>query len=153
MFLPVTVRAVDNNGKQLFQYSVPFQFNMNARQALETAFAIAQSVANPDPFVFTLEYFGYSEYAQYAGYLGYEIESIGVNGDVLANNTQFFWELLLNGIESPSGADTTHPLPGSTVAWRYTAMPASLSALGGRAKAVFERRSVRAQSRAGTAGP
>lgn len=136
---PITVRATDNSNKQLFEYSVPFEFGINARQVLEQAFVIGQAPGQPDPFVYTLEYFGYSESAQFPGYLGYEIESIGG----LANDAKFFWDLLVDGISSPSGADTTYPNPGATVLWQYTAIPPTPTDLSKRANLIQRRHGAR----------
>jgi hypothetical protein len=138
-FAPITLRAVDNNNKKLFQYSVPFQLKISARQVLEHAFVLAQTLPNPDPFTYTIQYFGYSESSQFPGYLGYEIESIGI----LANNSHFFWDLLVDGVSSPSGADTTYPNPGATVLWQYTAIPATPTALSKRATVIQSRRTAR----------
>jgi|SRR5271166_908769 len=123
-FSPITLRAIDNNNKQLFEYSVPFSLGITARQVLEHAFVLGQTPGNVDPFVYTLEYFGYSESTQFPGYLGYEIESIAG----LANSKQLFWDLLVDGVSSSSGADTTYPNPGSTVLWQYSAIPATHNA-------------------------
>jgi Domain of unknown function (DUF4430) len=138
-FSPITVSAVDNQRNKLFEYSVPFRFEITARQVLECAFVLAQTSAQPDPFVFTLEYFGYSESQQYPGYLGYEIESIGQ----LANTASFYWDLLVDGVPSSHGADTTFPGPGSTVTWQYTAIPPLSGAVSPRASAIQSRRAQR----------
>jgi hypothetical protein len=138
-FSPITVSAVDNQNNQLFAYTVPFRFEMTAREALESAFMLAQTSAQPDPFVFTLEYFGYSESQQFPGYLGYEIESIGQ----FANTAAFYWDLLIDGVSSSHGADTTFPGPGSTVTWQYTAVPSPSSAVSQRASTVQSRRAQR----------
>jgi hypothetical protein len=138
-FSPITLRVIDSNNNQLFEYVVPFRIGINARQVLEEAFALAQTSAAPDPFVFTIEYFGYSESTAFPGYLGYEIESIGG----LANSGQFYWDLLVNGVPSTSGADTTYPNPGAVVLWQYTPIPAAPSALGNRAAVIQSRRTAR----------
>src|SRR5271155_405096 len=105
-FSPITLRAIDSNNSQLFEYVVPFRIGITARQVLEEAFALNQTSATPDPFVFTLEYFGYSESAPFPGYLGYEIESIAGLANIAG---KFYWDLLVNGVPSSSGADTTYP--------------------------------------------
>lgn len=87
---------------------------MSAKQLLERAFVLAQSAEKADPFLYTIEYFGYSQSAQFPGYLGYEIESVAG----LPNNAQFFWDLMLDGVSSTSGADTTVPNPDGTVVWQ-----------------------------------
>jgi hypothetical protein len=138
-FSPLTLSAVDNQNNTLFQYSVPYQFEITARQALEYAFVLAQTSSQPDPFVFTLQYYGYSESPQFPGYLGYEIESIGQ----LLNNNAFYWDLVINGVSSSQGADTTYPGPGSTVVWQYTPVPQASAALNQRAAAIQGRRAQR----------
>lgn len=120
-FNPITLRAIDDKNTPLFEYVVPFSMEISARQVLENAFVIGQSATKSDPFLYTLEYYGYSESASYPGYLGYEIESIAG----LSNNAEYYWELLINGVASSSGADTTYPNPGATVIWQYAAIPAA----------------------------
>src|SRR5690349_20245491 len=106
-YAPITLRAVDNNGHQLFQYSVPFSFEVSVTQVMEQAFSLAQTSSLPDPFRYTTEYYGYNESAQFPGYIGYVIESIGG----LPTNEQFYWELLINGVSSLTSAGTTYPGP------------------------------------------
>ena len=110
-YAPITLRAVDDKGNLLFEYVVPFEFGISAKQLLERAFVLGQAAGKADPFLYTIEYFGYSESAQFPGYLGYEIESISR----LPNNGQYFWDLMLDGVSSTSGADTTFPNPGGTI--------------------------------------
>jgi hypothetical protein len=69
-YSPITLRAVDDKQNVLFEYVVPFEFGITAKQLLERAFVLAQTGAKADPFVYTIEYFGYSESAQFPGYLG-----------------------------------------------------------------------------------
>jgi hypothetical protein len=137
---PITLQAIDNEGNVLFRHSVPFSSGVSVRQLLEQAFIEAQSVQDADPFVFTLEFYGYSESAQFPGYLGYEIESIGK----FANGGEFFWDLMVEDISVPSGADTTFPAPGAVVTWKYTAIVAA-AASSKRAAAVNNRRAARAR--------
>lgn len=140
-FNPVSLRIVDNHGTELVNSAVPFEPNMSARQVLERAFILAQTPANPDPFVFTLQYYGYSEAAPFPGYLGYEIESFGTKqtGN-LPNNAQFYWDLIVDGVSSSSGADTSYPNPGGTVLWQYTPVPAAPAAPSKRLTLVQRRR-------------
>ena len=138
-YAPITVQANDNNNNVLFQITVPFEFEINARQLLERAFVISQEPDNTDPFLYTVEYFGYSESSQFPGYLGYEIESIAS----LPNNDSFFWDLIINGISSQTGADTTFPNPGATVLWQYTST--SSAKLSARASVIKNRRQARSK--------
>jgi Domain of unknown function (DUF4430) len=138
-FSPIVLRVIDAKGTVLFEYSVPFSFGMTARQVLEQAFVLGQTAAQPDPFVYSLQFFGYSESVQFPGYLGYEIESIGGP----TNSSQFFWDLLIDGVPSSSGADTTYPNPGATVTWQYTAVPAPPAAIATRSDVLHSRRAAR----------
>jgi hypothetical protein len=139
-FAPILLQVIDNHGSHLFEHSVPFTFEINARQVMEQAFVLTQTPGKPDPLLFTVEYFGYSESAQFPGYLGYAIISIAN----LASNNQFFWDLMINNVSSQTGADTTFPAPGSTVTWRYTPIPDSgTAAVAPHARAVIERRAKR----------
>lgn len=70
-FDPVTVNAIDQNGGKLFEYRVPFFVGMSARQALECAFIVGQAGGSPDPFLYMLQYYGYSKSPEFPGYLGY----------------------------------------------------------------------------------
>jgi hypothetical protein len=135
-FSPIVLSVVNDKGTKLFEYSVPFSLGMTARQVLEQAFVLGQTAAQPDPFVYTLQFFGYSESPQFPGYLGYEIESIGG----LTNSSQFFWDLLINGVPSSAGADTTYPNPGATVTWQYTAVPVSPAVIATRSDVLHSRR-------------
>jgi hypothetical protein len=140
-YAPITIRAVDNNGLELFNYEVPFEFEITVKQLMERAFVIGQTSTKPDPFLYTLEYFGYSESVQFPGYLGYEIESIAQ----FQSNDQFFWSLLINDVPSSAGADTTYPGPGATVLWKYTPVPAAAHEEPSRAGAVHKLRGARRQ--------
>src|SRR5262245_23027587 len=135
-YAPITIRAVDDKGQELFNYTVPFEFELDVTEVMERAFVIGQTTGKPDPFLYTVEYFGYSESAQFPGYLGYEIESIAR----LQSNDQFFWSLLINDVPSSSGADTTYPGPGASVLWKYTPVPAAAHEAPGRAGAVHRLR-------------
>jgi hypothetical protein len=139
-FSPVQLRVLDSDGSVMLDQSVPFTVGMTAREVLERAFLMAQDSDTPDPFVFTLRYYGYSQSPQFPGYLGYEIESIGQHG----NSPQFFWDLLVDGVPSSTGADTTRPRPGATVAWQYTPVPATPAAVGTRAAHIQGRRAGKA---------
>jgi hypothetical protein len=143
-FAPITIQAVDNNNVELFNFSVPYDFEVSVKQVLERAFIAGQTPATPDPFLYTLEYYGYSESAQFPGYLGYEIESIGTKANGQLQNTgQFFWELNINDVPSSDGADTTFPSPGSVVLWKYVPVPPMPHQVPGRAGVVHSRRVAR----------
>jgi hypothetical protein len=140
---PITIEAYDSNGNKIFSYEVDFDWEINVEQILERAFVEQQSAEKPDPFTYTVEYYGYSQSAEFPGYLGYELESIGG----LNTGSDFYWSLLVNSQPSPAGIDTTFPNPGSTVTLRYTAIGAATShATGSRLKAIQGRRAARANA-------
>lgn len=148
MSLVVTVSAEDNNGTSLFRYSVPFEAGMNVRRVMEVAFILNQQPQpNADPFLYALEYYGYSYDPQFPGYLGYEIEGIG-NKKILPNTTQFYWELEIDGRPSSSGADTTYPAPGSSVSWKYSAIPSDPKVLTPRTRVIHSLRKARRSAQA-----
>lgn len=135
---PVTIEAIDDEGNSLFKYAVPFEMKISALQLMERAFVLVQQVSpKPDPFLYTVEYYGYSQSAQFPGYLGYEIESIGN----LQNSDTGYWELLLNGQVSSTGADTTYPNPGGLILWKYLTIPAENEAASNRARMIQTRKS------------
>jgi Domain of unknown function (DUF4430) len=141
-YSPITLQIVDENASKLIDLPVPFRFEIDVKQVMEAAFVLTQTAAAPDPFLYTVGYYGYSESAQFPGYLGYEIESICGK----ANNNQFYWALSINGVASSTGADTAYPGPGSTVIWQYTPIPANLEGLTARAKVVQSRRASRSKT-------
>jgi len=123
---------------------------------MEAAFVLNQptgaaGATNPDPFLYTVEFYGYSESAQFPGYLGYEIESIGLKKDAMKpSNDQYYWELSVNTVPSTAGPDTNFPGPGSTVQWTYTAITPA-TPLAARTQVVHARRASRAASDAASA--
>jgi hypothetical protein len=147
-FAPITIRAVDQHDMELFSFSVPFAFEVSVKQILERAFILGQTPAKPDPFLYTLEYFGYSESLQFPGYLGYELERISG----LSNDAQYFWSLWINDVASPSGAETTYPGPGSAVLWKYTPLPDNAHDQPGRSGVIHRRRAARRAKRGAAAG-
>lgn len=149
MSTDIAIQAIDNNGNTIFSYSVPFVLGASVRQVMENAFVLNQMPPpDTDPFLYTLEYYGYSEDPQLPGYLGYEIEGIGnTTTGILPNNDQYYWELLINNQSSNTGADTTYPGPGSAVLWRYVAMPSNPQGLNARTMVIHARRAGRASAR------
>ena len=144
---PIKLQFIDETGEKLLEVSVPFSFGFNVKQIMEAAFVISQkpNPTDPDPFLYTLEYYGYNENPDFAGYLGYEIESFGLDpNNMKATTSNYFWALSIGGNPSKTGAETTFPPPGSIVTWKYTRIPANLEELPPRAKAVHSRRAARA---------
>ncbi|WP_423371054.1 DUF4430 domain-containing protein [Burkholderia sp. LMG 32019] len=137
---PIVIRAIDTrSGQQILEYTVPFSPKITVRQVLEQAFLIGQTPTSPDPFLFTFEYYGYSQSTQFPGYMGYELESI--NGD--SYNGEYYWELQVDGVATQSGADTTFPNPGSTISWLYVSVPADSSRVSPRLTAIQKRHASR----------
>jgi hypothetical protein len=143
-YAPFSLEILDQNTQQLFSQLVPFEFELSVTHIMERAFALAQTPQNADPFVFEVQYYGYSESAQFPVYLGYEIESL-CN---LSNSAQYYWELLINEVASQVGADLALPPPGATVTWQYTPVPANPQQLTERARAVHARRARRGRANA-----
>jgi hypothetical protein len=138
-YKPFTLRIVDDKGQELFSQAVPFEAELDVRGIMERAFVLSQTAALPDPFLYDLQYYGYSEAAQFPGYLGYEVESICGK----PNNQQFYWALSINAVLSPEGADSMQPGPGSTVLWAYTPVPANPQQLLARTREIHARRATR----------
>jgi hypothetical protein len=111
-------------------------------QVLEAGFVLAQTPDNPDPFVFTTEYYGFSESAQYPGFLGYEIETIRTR----ANTSENYWDPLIDGVPSHHGADTTYPNPGGSITWRYVSVSSTADQSKSGAKVVKSRRTLRSEA-------
>lgn len=129
-------------GQLLFQQTVPFTQGMTVRNVMEQAFLMSQSAATPDPFEYTVTYYGQSQSG--FGFLGYEVESLCH----LPNNAQNFWELFVNGVASQTGEDTTYPPAGSNVNWSYTAITAHPAKAKTRVHEVHSRRMERHSKRA-----
>jgi hypothetical protein len=94
--------------------TVNLQSQINARELIEETFVQFQSTQVPDPFLYTIDYYGYSQEGY--GYLGYEIESIGsyVNG---ANDN--YWVLYVNGSAASVGIDSYWVRPNDQVELLY----------------------------------
>jgi hypothetical protein len=147
---PITIEAYFEN-TPLFSYVVPYTWRVDVQTLMEQAFVSAQTQTNPDPFLYTLEYYGYSQSPQYPGYLGYEVESIQqyVNGTYpyvwmlyVAENAQGPFEVSNNGM------DTTFPNPGAIVRWQYG--PSNMRealVVPPRQQAIHERRIARASAK------
>jgi hypothetical protein len=96
---------------------------------MEQAFLISQSGSTPDPFEYTVTYYGQSQSG--FGFLGYEVDSLCH----LANNAQSYWELYINNVPSQSGEDSTFPPAGATISWVYTAINPAATAQSPRHEA------------------
>ena len=138
-YAPITLRVLDETGQELFAQSVPFELELDVRGVMERAFVLSQTTPQPDPLIFELQYYGYSEVAQYPGYLGYEVEDICGK----PNNQQFYWALTIDGVLSSEGADSMQPGPGSMVVWQYTPLPTDPQKLAARTRIIHSRRAER----------
>jgi hypothetical protein len=111
----VVIEALESSGKTIFKHTVPAGLRLSVRSLLEHAFVESQTSASPEPFRFSLEYFGFSKTAAFHGYLGYELESIGE----LRSEPAAYWSFSLNGRPSDRGIDSTYPGPGDRVTFQY----------------------------------
>lgn len=82
--------------------TISLQAELNVRELIEAAFVQLQSPQTPDPFNFTIEYYGYDYYQGNTSYLGYFIESI----NQYVTNPNNFWDLYVNGSTSSVGMDS-----------------------------------------------
>jgi len=142
-FAPITLQVLNENGQELFAQSVPFEPEIDVRGVMERAFVLSQTSTQPDPLIYALQYYGYSEAVQFPGYLGYEVESIFS----MPSNQQYYWALSINGVLSPEGADSMQPGPGSSVTWQYTPMPTDPQKLAARTRMIHSRRAGRREQK------
>jgi hypothetical protein len=149
MTTDIAIQAFDAKGNSIFSYSVPFTMGISVKQVMESAFVLNQlPPPDADPFLYTAEYYGYSEDPQFPGYLGYEIEGIGNKKiGILPSNNASYWKLSINNQDSKTGAETAYPGPGSTVVWRYVAIPSNPQDLTARTRIIHSRRAARTAAR------
>lgn len=145
----IVLRAVDDKGNVLFEYGVPFAVGRTVKQFMEEAFVLNQEAQpNADPFLYILEYYGYSEAPQFPGYLGYEVEGIGLKSTgILPSNDQYYWELKINDQPANAGADSLCPGPDSIVVWEYKDISASATRVPARTELIRARRLARHSGR------
>jgi hypothetical protein len=135
----VTFKIQDERGKVIFTKDVPFEFEMNVIQLMERAFVLAQTVKTPDPFQYTLQYYGYSKTPGFPGYLGYEIEQVNGLPPVDAQS-DYYWALWIDNQLCLEGAGTIRPDFGSTVSLRYTKIKGGAANLPARTSAILARK-------------
>jgi hypothetical protein len=104
--------AIDNI---LNQTAVNLQTEMTAREFFEAAFVQLQTDQNPDPFKFTIDYFGYDHYQGVTSYLGYFIVSI----DQYVTSANNYWDLYVNGNPSQVGMDSYLVRPNDQVELKW----------------------------------
>jgi len=109
---------MDNITLQIADFSitvaVPYLGPINAHSLLDQGFVQLQTSTNADPFLYTVEYFGYSQSG--FGYLGYELESI--NSEKNGTN-DYYWSLAINGAAASVGMDSVWLNPGDVASWTY----------------------------------
>jgi hypothetical protein len=105
------------------------------RELIEAAFVQLQSPAAPDPFIFTIDYFGYDYFQSNTGYLGYFIVSIGLKGgQTYASSAASYWDLLVNNTPSALGMDSRLVAAGDQVRLEWVHASATRCGQGHRRK-------------------
>jgi hypothetical protein len=94
--------------------TVNLQNEVSARELMEETFVQMQSSQTPDPFLYTIEYYGYSQDG--FGYLGYEVERI--NGVENGTNDNY-WILYINGSFASVGMDSYLVKPNDQIEFQY----------------------------------
>jgi hypothetical protein len=123
--------------------TVALQAELTVRELLEAAFVQLQTSAQPDPFVFTIDYYGYDYFQGDTSYLGYFIVSIGTKGgQTYASGANSYWELLVNGTPSDVGMDSRLVKPNDQVRLEWYTPPQGTAAkgIGGQVQGVRGRR-------------
>jgi Domain of unknown function (DUF4430) len=128
----------------LDETTVNLQSQINARQLLEETFVQLQTADAPDPFLYDIEYYGYSQGG--FGYLGYEIEAIAGYENGVNDN---FWVLYVNGVAASVGIDSYMVQPKDRLTLLYQNFSAvAKTPAGERLQHVHERRTSRSALRA-----
>jgi hypothetical protein len=126
--------AIDNN--ILNPQTVNLSTEMSVRELIEATFVQLQTAQNPDPFKFTIDYFGYDYYQGVTSYLGYFIVSIG--NYISSANT--YWDLYVNGQPSQIGMDSRLVQPGDQVLLKWITTPPPPASMAARIQRVKARR-------------
>jgi len=124
--------------------TVNLQAELTVRELIEAAFVQLQTAAQPDPFVFTIDYYGFDYFQGDTSYLGYFIVSIGIKGgQTYASNANSYWELLVNNTPSDVGMDSRLVKANDQVRLEWYTPPPTTAAkgIGGRVQSVRLRRS------------
>jgi len=133
---PVKIDAVDDKGHKLFSFRVELTSRLSVQSLLDKTFIEHQRPKRPDPFNFTVSYFGYSKNKKFPGYLGYEIDSI----EDFKSSVSAYWSVSINSIPASHGIDTTFPGPGDTVTLRFIRIAARDTGRNARESAIISRR-------------
>ena len=127
--------AIDNNILPTLSLDLPAEFT--ARDLVEAAFIKLQTDQKPDPFKFTIDYFGYDHYQGVNSYLGYFVVSI----DQYVTGASNYWDLYVNGKASAVGMDSYLVQPNDVVELKWIAVPAGpTSGVAAKVQRVQERR-------------
>ena len=116
---------------------------LTVRELIEAAFVQLQTTAAPDPFIFTIDYFGYDYYQGSTSYLGYFVVSIGVKGgQTYASSAASYWELLVNNAPSSVGMDSRLVAANDQVRleWYTPPQPGTVKGIGGKIQDLKSRR-------------
>lgn len=130
--------SIDN---VLSPQTVSLQAELTARQLIEAVFVQFQTDASPDPFKFTIDYFGYDHYQGVTTYLGYFIVSI----NDLVSDANNYWDLVVNSKPASLGMDSYLVQPGDRVELKWITAPAASKGIAGP---IQRARTRRAKSRA-----
>jgi hypothetical protein len=131
--------AIDNI---LTAQTISLQAEITARELVEATFVQLQTNQNPDPFKFTIDYFGYDHYQGVTSYLGYFIVSI----DQFATGPNNYWDLYTNGKPSQVGMDSYLVQPNDQIELKWITIPASGNGVGARVQRVQARRTTTSKS-------
>jgi Domain of unknown function (DUF4430) len=126
--------AIDNN--ILSAQTVSLQTEMNVRELIEATFVQLQTAQHPDPFKFTIEYYGYDYYQGILNYLGYFIVSI----NQYASTPSAYWDLYVNGKSSQIGMDSYLIQPNDQIELKWIITPPVPASMAARIQRVKARR-------------
>ena len=116
---------------------------LTVRELVEAAFVQLQTSSAHDPFIFTIDYFGFDYFQGDASYFGYFIVSIGKKGgQTYASSNTSYWELLVNDVASDLGMDSRLVKPNDPVRLEWYTPPAAgaVKGIGGRIQSLKSRR-------------
>lgn len=128
--------AIDNILKP---QTIALQSEITARELVERTFVQLQTDQTPDPFKFTIDYFGYDHYQGVTSYLGYFIVSV----DKYVSGPAAYWDLYVNGKASQVGMDSYLVQPNDDIELKWISIPTDSQGVGGRVQRVQARRSSR----------
>ncbi len=132
----IATLAIDNI---LTPQTISLQAEVTARELVEAAFIQLQTDQNPDPFKFTIDYFGYDHYQGVTSYLGYFIVSI--NQFVIDTNN--YWDLYVNGKPSQVGMDSYLVQPNDQIELKWITVSRNMVGVATRVQRVHARRAAK----------